>query len=99
MIFVVCRELELRDILDLLFQFTSVQQRVIQWEATVARQAPARLQSLARDAVVLRLCWCGHHQACHHTGSTSNIRDALDHSSSQMLLTPALFYTINILMV
>ena len=85
---VVGRELELRDILDLLFQFTSVQQRMIQWDATVARQAqsPPSLQSLARDAVVLRLCWCGQHhhtdQACQH--SSNNYRNRLVHYRSQM---------------
>ena len=63
---VVGRELEQGDVLDLLFQFTTVQQRMLQWEASLARQArsPPSLQSLARDAVVLRLCWCGNH---HHT--------------------------------
>ena len=50
-LFLVARELELRDILDLLFQFTTVQQRMIQSEARLARQAqrsPPSLQSLAR---------------------------------------------------
>ena len=90
----IAREQELRDILDLLFQFTSVQQRMIQWDATKARkaQAPPSLQSLARDAVVLRLCWCGQHhtnQACHHTGTSNNnnYRNRLFHL---WLLTPVL---------